>query len=364
MLNLAVGKVVAIADERPGAVEMTVQVSGSRQKAIVYTPLSPTPVVGDEVLLNTTAVDLELGTGGYHFVVANLTRPAEQLTAGPGHIMKLRYTPMQHSVMTVEEEESPWREQIEHTVSLDGTPVVCCQLQSQIGPVAGSVERMIGNDARVVYVMTGDAALAAGFSKYLWQLKDCGLIDAVITCEQAFGGDYEAVNLYTGMIAAREVADADVIVICQGPGNTGTDTRLGFSSICQAEALHAAYALGGTPIGVVRLSFADPRARHQGVSHHSQTVLGRLTIPRVTVAVPELPKDQAQVVSSMLESSGIVEKHDVRYADGLAGVEEVLSRRVALRTMGRSFDEDPAAFLSPGAAGAIAGEIVCATRQR
>lgn len=362
MLNLAAGTVLSVDSKRPGAVELSVRIGRKRCKAISYTALTPEPAAGDEVLLNTTAVDLDLGTGGYHLVVANLTRPACQAAPGPGHIMKLRYTPLQHSVMALEEEESTWREQIEHTESLDGIPVVCCQLQSQIGPVAGGVDRVLGNDARVAYVMQGDAALAAGFSRYLWHLRDCALVDAVITCEQAFGGDYEAVNIYTGLIAAKEVADADVIVVCQGPGNTGTNTRFGFSSVCQAHALHAAVALGGTPIAVLRLSFADPRARHQGVSHHSQTVLGKLVLARVTVAVPELPDDQAAVVKTALEASGIGDKHDVRYADGRPGVDEVLGRCVELHTMGRSFDEDPAAFLSPGAAGAVAGELAKARR--
>lgn len=363
MLNLAIGRVLNINDTRPGAVEIAVEISGERKKAISYTALIPTPAVGDEVLLNTTAIDLDLGTGGYHFVVANLSKPTELVSPTPGHIMKLRYTPMQHSVLTVEEEESPWREQIERTESLEGIPVVCCQLQSQIGPVAGAVNRMLGNDARVAYVMTGEAALAAGFSKFVWRLRDCGLIDAVITCDQAFGGDYEAVNVYTGLIAAKEIAEADVIVVCQGPGNTGTDTKLGFSSIAQANTLHAAAALGGTPIASLRLSFADPRVRHQGVSHHSKTVLGRLTLVRVVVAVPELPSDRMTVLNHELESSGIAEKHDLRYEDGMPGVEEVLDRGVELRTMGRNFDDDPAAFLASGAAGAVAAKIVLSGRE-
>ncbi len=359
MLNLAIGTVLSIDHFQPGAVEITVDVGGLQRKAMAFESLCTTPSVGDQVLLNTTAVDLELGTGGYHFIVSNLSNPVGSISQGPGHIMKLRYTPLQHSVLSVEEQDSPWREQIEHTTSLEEIPVVCCMLQSQIGLVAGAVDRVIGNDARVVYVMTGDAALAAGFSKYLWQLRDVGLIDAVITCDQAFGGDYEAVNIYTGLIAAKEVADADVIVVCQGPGNTGTDTRYGFSSAGQAHALHAAAALGGHPIAVTRISFADPRARHQAVSHHSLTVLGSLTLTRVTVAVPELPEDQMLIVNTMLGEACIFDKHDVRYADGSPGIEEVRARGVDVRVMGRTFEQDPYAFFAPGAAGIIAGEISC-----
>ena len=54
-----------------------------------------------------------------------------------------------------------------------------------------------------------------------------------------------------------------------GPGIVGTATRLGFSGIEVGPVLDAAAGLGGAPIACLRVSFADPRARHRGVSHHS-----------------------------------------------------------------------------------------------
>jgi Protein of unknown function (DUF3866) len=40
-----------------------------------------------------------------------------------------------------------------------------------------------------------------------------------------------------------------------------------------AEAANVAAALGGTPILAQRVSFADERERHRGVSHHTRAVL-------------------------------------------------------------------------------------------
>ena len=54
------------------------------------------------MVLNTTAVDLGLGTGGWHVVHWNLAR--EELDEpGPGHIMKLRYTSLQVDAGAAEE---------------------------------------------------------------------------------------------------------------------------------------------------------------------------------------------------------------------------------------------------------------------
>jgi hypothetical protein len=58
--------------------------------------------VGDQVVLNTTAVELGLGTGGWHFVHWNLARD-EWSQPGPGHIMKLRYTSLQTDTGAAEE---------------------------------------------------------------------------------------------------------------------------------------------------------------------------------------------------------------------------------------------------------------------
>src|SRR5690606_26500425 len=78
--------------------------------------------VGDRVAINTTAVDLGLGTGGAHFVVHVLGR--ERPGAGTkGHIMKLRYTPLQVAVLAAEEPDSPHHHVLAREDDLEGMPV-------------------------------------------------------------------------------------------------------------------------------------------------------------------------------------------------------------------------------------------------
>src|SRR5207237_5905914 len=106
---------------------------------------------------------------------------------------------------------------------------------------------------------------------------------------QALGGDLEAVTLHTGLLAARHVLAADLAVVAQGPGNLGTGTRWGFSGVACGEAVNAAAVLNGRPVASLRVSEADPRRRHRGISHHSLTAYGRVALARADVVVPELP---------------------------------------------------------------------------
>jgi hypothetical protein len=41
----------------------------------------------------------------------------------------------------------------------------------------------------------------------------------------SFGGDLEAVNIYTDELAARHVLKADIIVVSMGPGIVGTGSK-------------------------------------------------------------------------------------------------------------------------------------------
>ena len=94
-----------------------------------------------------------------------------------------------------------------------------------------------------------------------------------MTSGQAFGGELEAVTIWTGLLAAAELVGADVVIVADGPGNLGTDTTWGVSALASGHALNAAEALGGRPVAALRISFADARERHRGVSHHSLTIL-------------------------------------------------------------------------------------------
>ena len=261
------GKVERIIEERTGLQRVEVGLDGAAERAYVLTQLTGRVEVGDAVVVNTTAVDLGLGTGGWHVVHWNLTRDAWS-EPGPGHIMKARYTSLQTDVGSSEEH---WTDLADVT-SIDGMPVVAAALHSQVPAVAAAFKRA-RPDLRLAYVMTDGAALPLALSDLVWQLRERDLLDATVTCGHAFGGDYEAVSVYSALAVARHIIHADAAIVAMGPGIVGTATRLGFSGIEVGSVLDAAIGLGGVPIACLRVSFADPRERHRGLSHHSATAL-------------------------------------------------------------------------------------------
>lgn len=356
MISKAIGTVTEIRQTRAGVQELVVQSGDEIRLALNHINLTGVADIGDAVVLNTTATELDLGSGGYDFVIHNLTRPLEP-TPMDGHIVRLRYTPMQHTVLAVEEPASPHHEVMQNAASLDGMPVVCCGLHSQIAPVAAALHHYTGGKCRVVYVMTDSASLALGVSHLVPSLGEAGLIHGVVTVGQAYGGDLEAVNVYSGLLAARHVMGADVAIVSQGVGNTGTATTFGFSGIDQGIALNAAASLEGIPIACLRISFADPRPRHYRVSHHTLTVLSKVVMTRCHVPVPELNPSRLWEVLGQLEEHGIAAKHLIRVLDGSAALEVLRKHRIHVTTMGRTVLEDREYFLAAAAAGAHAAEL-------
>lgn len=358
MIRLRRGIVIALGAARPGAHELEVDVDGGRATAIAYPDLCGPVTVGDVVILNTTAIALGLGTGGVHFVVAvEGAEPRDDDIAG--RVMKLRYTPLQTAVASVEETH---RDALEGSPGLERTPVVCAPLHSMLGPVAAGAKRAA--DARVVYVMTDGAALPGAHSRLVFDLRDAGLLDGWITCGQAFGGELEAVTVWSGMLAAKEVLGADVIVVADGPGNLGTDTTWGVSALQSGNVANAAAALGGRPIPSLRISFADARERHRGVSHHSLTILRDVCLRETDVAVPALHDDaQREAVWSALRAAEIEDRHQLIEVDGRPALDELAARGIEPRSMGRGVDDDPAYFLAAGAAGVLAGRMSVGNRR-
>ena len=96
---------------------------------IAYPQLTGPLQIGTEVVLNVTATALNLGTGGVDFVLGTLPPAQGEGGGGEEHIIKLRYTPLQHAV-AVAEQQPDWDE----PESLEGTPVVACLLHSQLAP--------------------------------------------------------------------------------------------------------------------------------------------------------------------------------------------------------------------------------------
>ena len=329
-------------------------IGGTSVQALAYVDLIGVPQVGDDVLVNTGALALELGTGGYAMVVAvpdRLPRDPE----GPGHLVKARYTPQQVTVLGVDEQDSPDHETLRDADDLAGMPVVLADLHSALPAVlAGIRADRVGT--RVAYVMTDGGALPLAFSRSVAELTEAGWLAGTVTVGQAYGGDLEAVTLHSGLLAARLVLDAELIVVTQGPGNLGTGTRWGFSGVAAGEAVNAVGVLGGRPVASLRISDADPRPRHRGISHHSLTAYGRVALVRADVAVPLLPGALGAEIQT--QAARLAQRHhlvDVPL-DGLAGALGDSPTRLA--TMGRGVDEDLAYFLAAAAAGRHAATLL------
>ncbi len=358
-----------------GVVEVDVEVAGSGLvRALSYTEVVGVPEAGDRVLLNTTALDRGLGTGGYALVAAIPDRPGAW-PAGwatdperPGHLVKARYTPLQTMVLGVDDPEGAHHAVLEEADSLDGMPVVAADLHSALPAVlAGArlaASRRGAAAPRIAYVMTDGGALPLAFSRTVAALREARWMSASITCGQAYGGDLEAVTVHTALLAARHVLGADLAVVAQGPGNLGTGTRWGFSGVAAGEALNAAAVLGGRPVAALRVSQADARPRHRGLSHHSRTAFGRV-LARPADLVAPVPPDDARLGDCLAlvreQASDLVRRAPhlrlVEVAtDGI--LEALADAPVRMSTMGRGLAEDPAAFLAAAVAGVHARELL------
>ncbi|MBX6377673.1 MAG: DUF3866 family protein [Clostridia bacterium] len=342
-----------------------VLVDGAEADAVCYTALTGAVRPGDHVLLNTTAVSLGLGSGGHHFIMWVLGRRSLGGRQGDdeshGHIVKLRYTPWQIRVLAAEEEGSPARQRILACRDLAGMPVVAAELHSQVAPVVAAA-LAVQPWLRVAYVMTDGGALPAAYSRTAAALVRRGWLRAVITAGHAFGGHWEAVNTASALLVARAVVGADLTVVAMGPGIVGTGTRLGFSGLEQAHVLDAAAALGGQPVAVLRLSGADARARHRGLSHHTETVGGFVRSP-VWAPWPEpvpapVPVDGRRAIERLASRHAVVAVPTAPLLSALRRAE------VPLISMGRSLDDDPAFFLAAAAAGWLGARLASARVRR
>jgi hypothetical protein len=351
------GIIIEIRSEEPDLQQLIVSIEGEPGRAWNYPQLTGRVQVGDSVYLNTTAVELGLGSGGYNFVIANLTRPPVGRQIGPGHIMKMRYTPMQLKLLSVEEEESPYHDLVAATESLNGTPVVVGTLHSMLAPaVAGSLSCRAG--LKIAYLMTDGAALPLALSQNVRILREKGWLAGTVTTGHAFGGDLEAVNIYSGLLAACAVWQPDLMIVTMGPGIVGTGTRWGNTALEQGQIINAVSTLGGRPVAIPRISFADLRGRHQGVSHHTLTALGQVALTPAWVALPELCAEQAEIISGQLQSEEIDRYHRLLVRDGQPAIRYLEAEQITVRSMGRGVSDDPAFFLAAGAAGILAAELV------
>jgi hypothetical protein len=404
-----------------------------RGYAYNYLELGKELVVGESVIINTTAVHLGLGTGGMHYVVPSEPDARTYATlsgsdstgvgggaggegggeaaagsveaggaaalgagaaagsggegdgagdaagigagdgagdgaggvgdgAGGGHIIKLRYTPLQLNVLAVEEPLSPYHATMENATSVAGMPVICCALHSQMPLVAAAIKAK-QPQAKIAYCMTDEAALPLAFSQLVSQTKALGLADVSISCGQAFGGDLEAINLYSGLLAAAHVGCCDAAIVAIGPGNVGSASAFGHTGIAQGLALNAAFALDGVPICALRVSFADKRERHRVVSHHCLTALTSVCLSEAIIALPisnMLTAEQLLAIRDSLNTAGISDRHVI--VEQPIDPSEINLRGIEVKSMGRTEASDPAFFAAAFAAGSLAADLL-ASRQ-
>ncbi|HZE38272.1 MAG TPA: DUF3866 family protein [Stackebrandtia sp.] len=359
MLRWRSGTVTRVVRQWPGACEVDVAVEAREAsdppsvRALAYPRMVGRPEVGDRVLLNCNALSRGLGTGGYAFVVAIPDRLPDD-AGDAGHAVKARYTPQQAMGRAVDEVGSAHRAAMVATRDLGGMPVVVADLHSALPAIlAGIHERPEAR--RVAYVMLDGGALPAWFSRSLAGVS--GLLAGTVTTGQSFGGDLEATNVHTGLIAARAVLGADIAVVTQGPGNLGNATAWGFSGTACGEVVNATAALGGRAIGALRISRSDPRRRHRGVSHHSLTAYGRVALATADLPVPDgIDADLAERVAEQLRPLRARHRLVGVKVDGLE--EALRDLPVRLSTMGRGLDDDPAYFLGCAVAGRHAADLL------
>jgi hypothetical protein len=325
-LSLRRGQVTAVLERHAELVR--IEVDG--WPCVAYPTLTGPVALGDEVLVNVQARELALGSGGFDVLYANLTRGLDLAAEPSAHVMVLPYSPLQAAVRHVEEDAAL-------AESLDGMPVVCCSLHSQVAPVCAG----IGEGVRVAYLQLPGGALPVSLSDALRALGARRLVEGTIGVGPCFGGDRQAVGVASALAWAA-AAGFDVAVCSIGPGIVGTGSRLGHGGVAAAEAANAASALAGSPVLAVRVSHADARQRHRGVSHHSRAAL-ELCLGRVAVAWPV-----GLDAPDWLEPREDVDVSDWR--DASAGL--------PLAHMGRGPDEDPWFFASAFAAGRLARQLV------
>lgn len=328
MLSLKRGTVTGISEEHDGLTRL--EVDG--EPAIAYPRLTGPVEVGDEVIVNVQARGLELGSGGFDLLYANLTRGLGAAPEEGAHVMTLPYTPLQVATRHVEE-DGPLAE------TLSGMPVVCCSLHSQVAPARAGMGRV----RRVAYVQLGGGALPVSLSDTVRTLKGAGLLEVGIAASPCTDGDVQAVTPASAL--AWCAAQGYEVVVCSiGPGIVGTGSRLGHGGIAAAVAANTATALGGTPILAVRVSEADRRERHLGVSHHVRAILD-LCLGDVIVAWPR-----------GLEAPEWLEPRREVDVDGWH--EEC--GRLPMSHMGRRLEDDPCFFMCAFAAGEVARDTLAA----
>lgn len=336
---------------------------GQSVKVLIYPKLLGEAQVGQRIRFDCSPLAARLGTGGYGIATALLGElPPDLLPAHHGHLVKARYTPSQLMVSAAEEQDSPYHQQMRAAEELEGIPVVGLDLHSQLPAVLCGIRQVLPV-AQVAYLYLDTAALPAYFSHNIARLQAAGWLGPVISCGQSFGGDIEAINSFSGLLAAKHLTSAQIVIAAQGPGNAGTDTPYGFSGLSLGHLFTEVSIGRGTPIAALRISAAESRERHWGISHHSLQVLRRFTplplevvLPQFSGSDPELSHLQTPKFRRRLQTqiAQIPPHHQVVPVETTGLFKALRNCPVKLSTMGRDLYQDAGLFLGAAAAGKYA----------
>ncbi len=219
-------------------------------------------------------------------------------------------------------------------------PVLVLSLHGQLAPAAWAADRD-GRDMRVGYVQTWGGALPGSLSEDVGELRRTGLICEHVTAGPAYGGEIEALTVIGALQAASGLLGWDAAIAGPGPGIAGSGSALGHGGMAALDTAHASLILGLETLVAPRMSSADPRPRHRGLSHHTATVL-RMLLGDVRVPVPpDGPLDQLR------DACG--DRHEVWERE--APVDEYAASGLPATHMGRELADDRLFFAAALAAG-------------
>jgi len=319
---------------------LLVEVDGERRPAWADPVLLGEMREGDEVVVNVAALDLGLGSGGFDVVHVNLSRGVGGRGVEDGsHVVKLNYTSLQHPVEPVE--RGVGEGEAEETRRV--VPVLVLPLHGHLAPAAWAAAQAAPG-LTVGYVQTSGGALPGSLSRDVAELRERGLLAGHITAAPAYGGEHEALSTVGALDAAATALNWDAVLAGPGPGIIGSETELGHGGMAALDTAHAALSLEMPTLLSPRLSSTDPRSRHQGLSHHTATVLNLLLAP-VDVAVPEGDAP----ITDLEAACG--DRHRLRTAP--ADLAAYAAAELPTTTMGRTLTEDPLFFAAPLAAGRL-----------
>src|SRR3954447_26328963 len=332
MRSLRRARVRAADPPEGGWQRLDVDVAGATRPAQADVGLVGPAEAGDEVVVNVAAADLGLGSGGFDIVHVNLSRGLGGGGVPGAHVMKLNYTSLQHAVHPVEEADL--------TAPLV-RPVAVFPLHAHLPLVAWAAGQSRPG-LRLGYVQTAGGALPGAMSRMVRDLRARGLLAGFVTAGPAYGGEGEAITTAGAIHHGLSDLGWDAVVAGPGPGILGSASALGHGGLTALDTCHTALALGCATLLVARMSSADPRPRHRGLSHHTSTVLDLLLRP-VVVAHP----------------SGVAARDDNHeWRQGAADLDAYRASGLPATTMGRSADEDPEFFAAALAAGSVLGAMV------